>query len=94
MTEQEAKDVLRLYQNWRKGKDCRVLDNVFNVPINQTNKLISKAIEFFAAKDGVINCMVCKHSVSLSDDGEVVKCGLALVGKCTKFEAKEGEGWG
>lgn len=90
MTEQEAREVLRRFQNWRTGKDCRVLASVFPESDSPSAaKVITKAIEAFASKDGVIDCENCIHSKQICDVTGDVVCGMARAGKCEAFEEKQ-----
>jgi hypothetical protein len=83
MTKPEARQILRRYQNWRQGRDVRDLREAF--PEEQFNKILSAAIEHFAAPGPVINCETCSHC-SARPGGWPQYCGLDIHGECHHYD--------
>ena len=83
MTEPEARQILRRYQDWRKGKDIRNYEDAFFPTLNFPKKL-SEAIEFFAAETGKIDCRTCSHCL-LHEDTPMT-CGLKVKGMCKQHK--------
>lgn len=81
MTEPEARQILRRYQNWRQGRDIRNHTEAFP---EDGAKLLSAALEFFAG-GGIIDCETCSHCV-IDHDGGPQYCGLDIHGECHQYD--------
>jgi len=78
MTLKEAYRVLRRFEDWRSGVDCRATEEV--LPANEHREAIKLILAAQGLDKPIADCKRCVHR------GLVTACKLRVKGECTKFE--------
>ena len=89
MTLKEAYRILRRYEDWCIGKDCRTSDDALYEPgVREAIKTILKPRGMVKP---LIDCDLCRHAEwpprgAMASKPGALGCKLGCIGECTKFE--------
>ena len=88
MTLKEAYRVLRRFEDWRSGKDCRTVEEAF--PTNEHREAIQLILAAQGLYKPIADCGRCRHykgdDYIKNNRSYCIVCDHAVRGECTKFE--------
>lgn len=81
MTLKEAYKILRRFEDWRLGKDFRIMESA--LPTREHREAIALILASQGLDKPIADCENCRHQTS-----KMVGCDKLVRGECKQFEMK------